>query len=309
MKRIVSFLVLFFCLFGTIQAQTKAYKVEEIPMVHLQNRMRYVSNPDGVLSPEAVAIMDTTLFALEQQTGVQTLVVAVKQIDGGDCFDFAYRLGRENGVGEKGKDNGLVVLLVTEERCIQFATGYGLEGELPDAVCKQIQTRYMNKLLGEGNWDAGMIAGIRAIRSQLDGTGEPPVPRKEEDGSYELLIILICCFVIVPILLWISVRQRNRCPQCHKHTLRQLSSRTVSRENGIRTEEIVFRCGNCGHIIRRQKQTRDGDDFHNRGGNGGPFMGGPFFGGGFGGGRSGGGFSGGSFGGGDFGGGGAGSKF
>lgn len=308
MRRIIS-LALLVCFFTTVWAQSRAYKVEEIPMVHLQNRTRYVSNPDGVLSAGAVAAMDTTLFALEQRTGVQTLVVAVKQIDGGDCFEFAYQLGKKNGVGEKGKDNGLVILLVTEERCIQFATGYGLEGVLPDAVCKQIQVRYMNKYLGEGNWDAGMLAGIQAVSRQLDGTEEPPVPRQEEESGYLLLVILICCFVIVPALLWFSVRQRKKCPLCHKHTLRQLSVRTVSRINGIRTEEIVLQCTNCGHVVRRQRQKRDEDDFHHRGGNGGPFLGGPFFGGGFGGSGGGGGFSGGSFGGGSFGGGGAGSKF
>lgn len=308
MRRIIS-LALLVCFFTTVWAQSHAYKVEEIPMVHLQNRTRYVSNPDGVLSAGAVAAMDTTLFALEQRTGVQTLVVAVKQIDGGDCFEFAYQLGKKNGVGEKEKDNGLVILLVTEEQCIQFATGYGLEGVLPDAVCKQIQVRYMNKYLGEGNWDAGMLAGIQAVSRQLDGTGEPPVPRQEEESGYLLLVILICCFVIVPALLWFSVRQRKKCPLCHKHTLRQLSVRTVSRINGIRTEEIVLQCTNCGHVVRRQRQKRDEDDFHHRGGNGGPFLGGPFFGGGFGGSGGGGGFSGGSFGGGSFGGGGAGSKF
>ena len=307
--RNLTFLLTFFMLLGSVQLQAKEYAIKDIPMVHLQNRTRYVSNPDGVLSAGAVAAMDTTLFALEQRTGVQTLVVAVKQIDGGDCFEFAYQLGKKNGVGEKEKDNGLVILLVTEERCIQFATGYGLEGVLPDAVCKQIQVRYMNKYLGEGNWDAGMLAGIQAVSRQLDGTGEPPVPRQEEESGYLLLVILICCFVIVPALLWFSVRQRKKCPLCHKHTLRQLSVRTVSRINGIRTEEIVLQCTNCGHVVRRQRQKRDEDDFHHRGGNGGPFLGGPFFGGGFGGSDGGGGFSGGSFGGGSFGGGGAGSKF
>lgn len=307
--RKLTFLLTFFMLLGSVQLQAKEYAIKDIPMVHLQNRTRYVSNPDGVLSAGAVAAMDTTLFALEQRTGVQTLVVAVKQIDGGDCFEFAYQLGKKNGVGEKGKDNGLVILLVTEERCIQFATGYGLEGVLPDAVCKQIQVRYMNKYLGEGNWDAGMLAGIQAVSRQLDGTGEPPVPRQEEESGYLLLVILICCFVIVPALLWFSVRQRKKCPLCHKHTLRQLSVRTVSRINGIRTEEIVLQCTNCGHVVRRQRQKRDEDDFHHRGGNGGPFLGGPFFGGCFGGSGGGGGFSGGSFGGGSFGGGGAGSKF
>ena len=88
-------------------------------MVHLQDRTRYVTNSRN-LSEAAVAVMDTTLFALEQKTGIQTVVVAVRQIEGGDCFDFAYQLGEKNGVGQKGKDNGLVILLVTEERCIQL---------------------------------------------------------------------------------------------------------------------------------------------------------------------------------------------
>ena len=52
-------------------------------------------------------------------------------------------LGQETGVGQKERDNGLVILLSTDERCVQFATGYGLEGILPDAICKRIQNRYM----------------------------------------------------------------------------------------------------------------------------------------------------------------------
>ena len=66
MRRIISLALLLCCFVITIGAQSHAYKVEEIPMVHLQNRTRYVSNPDGILSAGAVAAMDTTLFALEQ---------------------------------------------------------------------------------------------------------------------------------------------------------------------------------------------------------------------------------------------------
>ena len=95
MKRISLFGILFLLttVFSTLRAE--GYKVEEIPMVHLQDRTRYVSNPDGILSEAAVAVMDTTLFALEQKTGIQTVVVAVRQIEGGDCFDFAYQLGEK----------------------------------------------------------------------------------------------------------------------------------------------------------------------------------------------------------------------
>ena len=101
MKRHLLLFLLFAC--TALGAQTNVYKVEDIPMVHLQDARRYVSNPDGILSETTAYAIDTTLYALEHETGIQTLVVAVGQIEGGDCFDFAYRLGRENGVGWEGK--------------------------------------------------------------------------------------------------------------------------------------------------------------------------------------------------------------
>lgn len=300
MKRILSLCLLLGCLL-TVSLQAKEYLVKDIPLVHLQDARRYVSNPDGILSPEAVAVMDTTLFALERQTGIQTLVVAVEQIEGGDCFDFAFRLGQENGVGQKGRDNGLVILLVTGERCIQFATGYGLEGSLPDAICKRIQERYMNPYFRENNWNEGMVAGVEAVRRQLDGSMQNEGSDSEEENLGVVLLILGGCFIGVPLLLWIRHRRLIKCPKCHKHTLKTLSTRVVSRIGGIRTEEIVDCCTNCGHTRRRIRKVHE-NDFNDRGG-GGIFMGGGGFGGG------GGGFSGGSFGGGSFGGGGAGSKF
>lgn len=306
MKRL-SFVTLLcgICLISAVSLSAKEYTVEEVPMVHLQNKTRYVSNPDRILSDMAVAVMDTTLYALEQQTGIQVLVVAVEQIAGGDCFDFAYRLGENNGVGQKEKDNGLVILLVSGERCIQFVTGYGLEGVLPDALCKRIQQRYMNPLLGENKWDEGMMAGVRAIRQVLAGEKGDPVSGQEDSDFLLLWIILALCIIVVPVMMWYAVRQRKRCPNCHKHTLHPVSSYTVSRSGGIRTVETILRCSHCGHEHKVRHQESDDNDIGHRGG--GPFIGGPFF-GGFGGGR-GGGFSGGSFGGGSFGGGGAGSKF
>lgn len=91
-----------------------------------------------------------------------------------------------------------------------------------------------------------------------------------------------------------------------KHTLYRSDSRLISNVHGIRREEVVYTCSNCGYTVVREEESRD--DRHD--GFGGGRGGGPIiFGGGLFGGRGGGGFSGGSFGGGNFGGGGAGSKF
>ena len=270
-------------------------------MVHLQDRTRYVSNPDGILSESAVATMNQILYQLEQNTGIQTLVVAVTGIEGGDCFDFAYRLGKEMGVGQKGRDNGLVILLSTDERCIQFATGYGLEGVLPDAICKRIQSRYMVEPFGKGDWNTGMVEGIRAINGYLDGSMENIGGEEEEDM---LPLYLFGALMLGGLgLFGFAVWSQNRCPKCKKHKIQRISSQTLSRANGFITEETTYLCQNCGHTFTRKTKSSDPNFRGPRGGSGPIFMGGGF------GGRGGGGFSGGSFGGGSFGGGGAGSRF
>jgi uncharacterized protein len=290
------------CLLGCLSIQAKEYTIKEIPMVHLQDRTRYVSNPDNILSASAVATMDSILFALEQKTGIQTLVVAVTGIEGGDCFDFAYRLGKEMGVGQKERDNGLVILLSTDERCIQFATGYGLEGVLPDAICKRIQNRYMVEHLGKEDWDTGMVEGIRAVNGYLDGSMENIGSNEEEDMTP---LYIFGAFMLGGLGLfgW-AVWSQNRCPKCKKHQIQRISSNILSRANGFITEETTYICKNCGHTFTRKSKFSDPNFRGPRGGSGPTiFMGGGGFGG------RGGGFSGGSFGGGSFGGGGAGSRF
>ena len=291
------FIITFICLLGGISVQAKEYTIKEIPMVHLQDRTRYVSNPDNILSPSAVATMDSILYALEEKTGIQTLVVAVTGIEGGDCFDFAYRLGKEMGIGQKERNNGLVILLSTDERCIQFATGYGLEGVLPDAICKRIQSRHMVEHFGKDDWDAGMVAGIRAVNGYLDGSMEN-IGNEENDNDIALIIFLVLFLGGIVGIITIVAIFGNRCPKCKKrHALQRVSSQVVSRNLGIVTSEVTYLCKYCGHRVTMKEQSSDPNFRGPRGGST-IFMGG----GGFG--RGGGGFSGGSFGGG-----GAGSRF
>ena len=295
-------LYLILLLLGSLSLQAKEYTIKEIPMVHLQDRTRYVSNPDGILSSSAVATMDSILYALEEKTGIQTLVVAVTGIEGGDCFDFAYRLGKEMGVGQKERDNGLVVLLSTDERCIQFATGYGLEGVLPDAICKRIQNRYMVQHLGKDDWNTGMVEGIRAINGYLDGSMEN-IDNEEADNT-PLFIIMGVIFGSFVLIVIIVIFFANQCPKCKKRqALQRISSHVISRKHGVITSEVTYICKHCGHHVTKKEQTGDPNYRGPRGGNT-IFMGGGGFGRG-----GGGGFSGGSFGGGSFGGGGAGSRF
>lgn len=281
-----------FCVAGV---GAREYKVSEIPLVHLQDRTRYVSNPDNILSAAVVDSIDSALFTLEEKTGIQVLVAVVTGIEGGDCFDFAHRLGQENGVGEKGRDNGLVVLLSTDERCVQFATGYGLEGVLPDAICKRIQSQYMVEHFGNDDWNRGMLEGMKAVVAVLDGSMEA-LP--EEDDMFPIYffgVIMLLGIALACYAVWAA----GRCPKCRKKNLRRVNSIISGRSNGYIIHDVTYCCQECGHTFVSKTTSVDPNY---RGPRGGGISGGGF-------GRGGGGFSGGSFGGGSFGGGGAGSRF
>lgn len=302
MKRIlIPLLLLLTCPFLPAEAQ-RVYTTRNIPKVHLQDKTRYTCDPDGILSPAATDSIDRMLYQLEQQTGIETVVAVLPSIGEDDCFDFSHRLLNEWGVGKKEKNNGLVILLVTDQRCIQFYTGYGLEGDLPDAICKRIQTQEMIPYLKDGNWDAGMVAGVRAACARLDGSMENDTDTEDEGLGIVLLIFLACIAGGIAIVI-LAVWAATKCPNCGQHKLQRVGSQLAYRKGGIKAEDVTYVCRNCGHkVVKRQTSS---DENYRGGRGGGPII----FGGSGGFGSGGGGFSGGSFGGGMGGGGGAGSRF
>lgn len=89
------------------------YRPEDIPNVHIQNRARYVSNPDNILSPIAEARIDSTLSDIWKKTSAEAMVVIVNNIDG-DIDDFATKLFSDLGNGKRDKDNGLAILIISK---------------------------------------------------------------------------------------------------------------------------------------------------------------------------------------------------
>ncbi len=143
-------------------AYTQSYTVETVPNTKLINN-GYVSNPDKLLSDQAVVEINLLLDSLEKKTSAQVAVVMLNSIGDEDIFEFAQYLFVKWGVGKSGNDNGLLILFVQDKRTVRFHTGYGLEGVLPDATCKRIQAQKMVPFFKNGNLDAGMKAGIEEV--------------------------------------------------------------------------------------------------------------------------------------------------
>lgn len=300
MKRVFLLLAM---LLAVSTAGARSYRVSDVPNVQVADRTRFTSDPEGILSREAVAHIDSVCYDLRRRGIAQVAVVALPDIEGGDVFDFAFRLFSDWGVGRKGDNNGLGILLVVDRHEIRFVTGGGLEGVLPDAVCKRIQMRAMLPEFRRDDYSAGMVAGVDAVAARLDGGGldfGAEYDGAEDDFPFGAVFgTVLLCMILVALLFYFVVRAARRCPSCGKHKLVGCGEHIVSSRARYDVVESVYRCGNCGHVVRRRSNRYKDDGF-----GGGMIIGG---GGGFG--RGGGGSIGGGFGGGSFGGGGAGSKW
>lgn len=282
-----------------VSVEAKSYRVRDIQNVQRVDSRRFVSNPDGILSREAVSVLDSICYALKESGIAEVAIVAVDDIRPRDMVGFSQELFEGWGVGDDELDNGLGILLVGDMREIRFHTGYGLEGVLPDALCYRIQQDYMVPYFRAGNYSAGMVAGLRAVDNVLQNGELPTAERGDDTGAIYMALFIVLMLFIPIVMLIAQARQHTRCPQCGKHTLRPVSRQSVRVSATTTMVTTILRCDNCG-----SEHTRTENQNNHRGGGGIWIM--PM--GGFGGGR-GGGFGGGGFGGGSFGGGGSGSSW
>ena len=213
----------------TLPALAGTYRADEIPNVQRMDRRRYVSDPDGILSPAAVAHIDSVCASLRERGLAQVAVVAVDDIAGGDTFSFAVDLFRSWGVGSAKSNNGLGILLVKDLREIRFVTGGGLEGILPDALCKRIQLNYMLPAFREGDYSAGMVAGVGAAATILEGGEVDLGGDADEDLPAWMIFTIVFGFVIFPLgMVLANYYFSRRCPKCRKLTLKQQSQQVLS---------------------------------------------------------------------------------
>lgn len=150
---------------------TAAYTVEQIPNVHVTDRSQYVSNPDGILSAGAVAQMNASIGDIWAKTSAEVVAVVVKTIGNDDIDDFATRLFEHWQIGKKDKSNGLLVLVVEDQRRAVIRTGYGAEGLLPDVVCGRIIRDVMAPSFRQGDYDSGMLNTVAALHKILTTPG------------------------------------------------------------------------------------------------------------------------------------------
>ncbi len=203
-------LSVFVCLSAMLPAA--GYLPTTVPDPKRQCSDCFVSNPDGILSASAEAQLNAMLSDLHRRSEVEVAVVALNSIDLPDYMEFAYELFRYWKIGQAGKDNGLLLLLVADERAVRIETGYGLEGLLPDAVCSRILTDYMFPSFKAGDYDAGFLAGVQEISRLLTTQAALEELLFDQSGSVGtpavsfLMIYFMLAFAVWICLIWFVYR-------------------------------------------------------------------------------------------------------
>lgn len=210
------------------------YKVETVPNPKERDQHAYVSNPDGILDSASEYRINTLLDSLEQTSTVEIAVVLLNSIGEEAPRPFATALFKEWGIGKYGKDNGLLMLLVLDQRDITFETGYGLEGVLPDALCKRIQMEKMLPLFKQGDYAAGMLAGVEGVISVLqDGALDDDSYEAQSEDKRSLIYLILAAGLAIALisflLISLSFRNVNNSPLFGDNKERYLSLKKKSR--------------------------------------------------------------------------------
>lgn len=168
-----------------------------------------VNDYAGLFSAETVNDISAQLSRFEEQTTNQIVVATFPSLEGESLEDFSIRLAEQWKVGQKGKDNGVIILVFRDDRAVRIETGYGVEAVLTDVICSKIIFQIIVPHFKNGDYDTGIKQAVTSIMSILQG-GELPEssrPRRKEVSSI-LPFLIIVIFVILRAILFSGINQR-----------------------------------------------------------------------------------------------------
>mgnify|MGYP000379916147 CR=1 FL=1 len=253
---------------------------------------RIVHDFANILDQREEQQLEQKLVNYNKETSTEMTVVTVETINGANPTVYANELLEKWGVGKKGKDNGIVILVASKDRKISIATGYGVEEFVPDVIANRIIQEDILPAFKQGRYASGISRGVdkvvSALKGQFKGTGETA---GEGFGIPPEIIFMIVLFFFLLLLGMMMGKKMEKSP-------------TTYHGEGKKKHPPKRR----RRTIMPQKRRGRSIDWRDFSGGGGVFRGRPRgggFGGGFGGGSSSGGGGFGGFGGGSSGGGGA----
>ena len=170
----------------------------------------------GILDAGTRAALTQKLAEFEAKTSDQLVVVTLKSLQGTSIEDFGVELGRHWQIGQKGKNNGVLLIVAPNERKVRIEVGYGLEGALTDAVSRLIIENAITPRFRAGDFPGGITRGVDDIISVLTGDAaewqQRAAKRSEPKPGWDSLLIMVLVVVVFGFvfLTLVGAIPRNR---------------------------------------------------------------------------------------------------
>jgi uncharacterized protein len=159
----------------------------------------------NIIPPAAESALTAKLADLEAKTSDQFVVVTLASLGGTSIEDYGYQLGRAWGIGQKGKNNGLLLIVAPTEKAVRFEVGYGLEGDLTDAVTRLIIENAILPRFRAGDMAGGIERGVDDAIQVLTGDAaafkERAATRPESDGGLSGILPFIFFAIVIVIII------------------------------------------------------------------------------------------------------------
>lgn len=163
------------------------------------NPPRLVNDFANLLTPPQRENLENKLVQFSKSTSNQITIVTIDQLNGLTASQYATQLGIHWGVGKKGKENGVVVLVAAQDRKMNISPGYGLESVLTDAMCGRIIRNEMAPAFREGNYYKGLDKASDAIIAATQGAYTAD---SDEVGSSAIPIILVIIIIVLFLIFF-----------------------------------------------------------------------------------------------------------
>ncbi|HJU04006.1 MAG TPA: TPM domain-containing protein [Nitrospiraceae bacterium] len=164
----------------------------------------------GLLPPDMESALSSELAAHEQRTGNQVALLTLPTLEGESLEDYAHRVATSWKLGQKGTDNGVLLLVVPRERRIRIEVGYGLEGTLTDAVSARIIRHVIVPRFRSGDFAEGISAGLKAILGTIEGTATPVESahpgNSASGGAFSVFVTAVILGALIGVMVGRSLR-------------------------------------------------------------------------------------------------------
>ncbi len=161
----------------------------------------YVNDYAGMLSAQATGQLQQALAGFDQSDSTQVAILTIPSLEGEDLEGFSIKVVEKWGVGQKGKDNGVLLLVAKQERKVRIEVGRGLEGVLTDLISGRIIAQVISPAFKTGQIDEGFLAGtsaiIQATRGEFKAEARDSRRRQEPSPLFKFAVLAIIATVFI----------------------------------------------------------------------------------------------------------------